>query len=174
MTQEQESAITPEMRAAVGVESEAHVNEVEKGAIIKFAVAIGDTNPIYNDEQAARNSRYGGIIAPPTFFRTMSSGPMKVDVKSPYSANLDGGSDWEYYEPVRPGDRISVTTLISNIFERPGRLGSTGTSSGGWSRSSARPGSAISRPRTSRGRFQTCPYQARPFTTLTSILSHRG
>ena len=32
----QESAITPEMRAAVGVESEPHVNEVEKGAIIKF------------------------------------------------------------------------------------------------------------------------------------------
>ncbi len=123
MTQEQESAITPEMRAAVGVESEAHVTEVEKGAIIKFAVAIGDTNPIYNDEEAARNSRYGGIVAPPTFFRTMSSGPMKVDVKSPYSANLDGGSDWEYYEPVRPGDRISVTTLVSNVFERPGRLG---------------------------------------------------
>ena len=119
----QESAITPEMRAAVGVESAPHVNEVEKGAIIKFAVAIGDTNPIFTDEQAARNSRYGGIIAPPTFFRTMSSGSMKVDVKSPYPANLDGGSEWEYYEPVRPGDRISVTMMVSNIFERPGRLG---------------------------------------------------
>ena len=119
----QESAITPEMRAAVGVESEPHVNEVEKGAIIKFAVAIGDTNPIFTDEQAARNSRYGGIIAPPTFFRTMSSGSMKVDVKSPYPANLDGGSEWEYFEPVRPGDRISVTMMVSNVFERPGRLG---------------------------------------------------
>ena len=119
----QESAITPEMRAAVGVESESHVNEVEKGAIIKFAAAIGDTNPIFTDDEAARNSRYGGIIAPPTFCRTMSSGPMKVDVRSPYSANLDGGSDWEYYEPVRPGDRISVTAMVSNVFERPGRLG---------------------------------------------------
>ena len=119
----QESVITPEMKAAVGVESEPYVNDVEKGAIIKFARAIGDTNPIYNDEDAARKSRYGGLVAPPTFFRSLRSGEMKVDVSSPYPANLDGGSEWEYYEPVRPGDRIAVTTKISNMFERAGRLG---------------------------------------------------
>ena len=119
----QESVITPEMRAAVGVESEPYTNEIEKGAIIKFARAIGDTNPIYCDEEAARRSRYGGLVAPPTFFRSLRSGPMKVNVESPYPANLDGGSEWEYYEPARPGDRITVTHKISNIFERPGRLG---------------------------------------------------
>ena len=80
----QESAITPEMRAAIGVESEPRTSEVEKGAIIKFAEAIGDTNPIYNEEAAARQSRYGGMIAPPTFLRSMSAGPLKVDVRSPY------------------------------------------------------------------------------------------
>ena len=119
----QESVITPEMRAAIGVESEPYTNDVEKGAIIKFAQAIGDDSPIYNDEVAARNSRYGGLIVPPTFFRSFRSGPMKVDVTSPYSANLDGGSEWEYFEPVRPGDRITVTSKISNMFERAGRLG---------------------------------------------------
>ena len=75
----QESAITPEMKAAIGVESEPRTSEVEKGAIIKFAEAIGDTNPIYNDEAAARESRYGGLIAPPTFLRSMNPGPLKVD-----------------------------------------------------------------------------------------------
>lgn len=119
----QESVITDEMRAAVGVESEVYVNDVEKGAIIKFAQAIGDDNPIYTDEEAARQSRYGGLVAPPTFFRSLRSGEMKVDVKSPYSANLDGGSEWEYYEPVRPGDRIAVSTKISDMYERQGRLG---------------------------------------------------
>ena len=119
----QESAITPEMRAAIGVESEPRTSEVEKGAIIKFAEAIGDTNPIYNDEAAARESRYGGLIAPPTFLRSMNPGPLKVDARSPYSANLDGGSEWEYFEPVRPGDRITVTTKIADLYERAGRLG---------------------------------------------------
>ena len=119
----QESAITPEMRAAIDVESEPLTHEVEKGAIIKFAEAIGDTNPIYNDEVAARQSRYGGMTAPPTFLRSMSAGPLKVDFRSPYSANLDGGSEWEYFEPVRPGDRITVTTKIADLYERAGRLG---------------------------------------------------
>ena len=98
----QESAITPEMKAAIGVESEPRTSEVETGAIIKFAEAIGDTNPIFNDEAAARQSRYGGMIAPPTFLRSMSAGPLKVDFRIPYSANLDGGSEWEYFEPSVP------------------------------------------------------------------------
>ncbi|MAF51576.1 MAG: dehydratase [Chloroflexi bacterium] len=111
------------MRAAIDVESEPYTNAVEQGAIEKFARAIGDTNPLFSDEAAARKSRYGGIIAPPTFFRSLRSGPSKVDVQSPYPANLDGGSEWEYFEPVRPGDRITVTTYLANAFERAGRLG---------------------------------------------------
>ena len=119
----QESAISDEMRTAINVESEPYTNAVEQGAIEKFARAIGDTNPLFSDEAAARKSRYGGIIAPPTFFRSLRSGPSKVDVQSPYPANLDGGSEWEYFEPVRPGDRITVTTYLANAFERAGRLG---------------------------------------------------
>ena len=119
----QESAITDEMRVAINVESEPFVNAVEMGAIAKFARAIGDSNPLFTDEEAARNSRYGGVIAPPTFLRSLRSGPLKAQVSSPYSANLDGGSEWEYFEPVRAGDQITVTTYVSDMFERQGRLG---------------------------------------------------
>ena len=119
----QDSIISDEMRAAINVESEPHVNEVEKGAIIKFARAIGDSNPLFTDEEAARKSRYGGLIAPPTFFRSLRAGPLKARVESPYSAALDGGSEWEYFESVRAGDRITVTTYVADIFERQGRLG---------------------------------------------------
>ena len=119
----QESVITQQMRDAIGVESEPTTSEVEKGAIIKFAQAIGDTNPVFNDEVAARNTRYGGLIAPPTFLRSMRSGAPTVQVQSPYPAALDGGSEWEYFEPVRPGDRITVTTYLASLFERQGRLG---------------------------------------------------
>ncbi len=118
----QESVITQEMREALGVESEPITHEVERGAIVKFAQAIGDTNPIYNDEEAARQTRYGGIIAPPTFMRLLNSNPAPA-FKNPYPANLDGGSQWEYFQPVRPGDRITVTTMLADLFERPGRLG---------------------------------------------------
>jgi acyl dehydratase len=121
MTQEQDSVITQEMRDAIGVESEPVSHEIEKGAIIKFAQAIGDTNPLFNDDKVARASRHGGIIAPPTYLRNISSGPMAVEIKSPFSANLDGGSEWEYFESVRPGDIITVTRYFADMYERTSR-----------------------------------------------------
>ncbi len=119
----QSSVITQEMRDAIGVESEPYVNEIEKGAIIRFAEAIGDDNPIFRDEVLARRSRYGGIIASPTFLRSLKSGPARVQVESPHTQRLDGGSEWEYFEPVRPRDRITVTTSLKEVTERVGRLG---------------------------------------------------
>jgi|KNS12BottometaT_FD_k123_104212_1 acyl dehydratase len=119
----QESVITQEMRDAISVESDPITHDVEKGAIIKFAEAIGDANPIFNEDEAARGTHFGGMIAPPTFLRSMRSGTPKVQVQSPYPAALDGGSEWEYFEPVRPGDRITVTIYLADIFERQGRLG---------------------------------------------------
>jgi acyl dehydratase len=40
---------------------------IEAGHIMMFARAIGDFNPVYQDEDLALNSEVGGIIAPPTF-----------------------------------------------------------------------------------------------------------
>ena len=117
------SVITQEMRDAIGVESDPVAYEVEKGALIKFAQAIGDPNPIFNDEEVARSTRYRGLVAPPTFLRSMIPARPKVEPPSPYPAGLDGGSEWEYFEPVRPGDRITVTTKIVDMFERRGQLG---------------------------------------------------
>ena len=62
------SVITDEIRNTIGREFGPHVYEVEKGAIKKFAEALEDTNPLWQDEKYAAESRYGGIIAPPTFF----------------------------------------------------------------------------------------------------------
>ncbi|MGC8512284.1 MAG: FAS1-like dehydratase domain-containing protein [Acidimicrobiales bacterium] len=48
------------------------VNEfpVEKGAILMFARAVGDTNPIYYDESYAQGTEVGSVIAPPTFVQS--------------------------------------------------------------------------------------------------------
>ena len=108
---------------AIGAESEPKVLEVEKGAIIKFAEAIGDDNPVYSDEAAARASKYGGLIAPPTFLRSAVSARPDLPFEVPFDRVLDGGSDWEYFEPVRPGDRITAVSRIEDINERNGSIG---------------------------------------------------
>ena len=119
-----DSVITDEMRTAVGVESEPATHEVEKGAIRRFAEAIGDPNPLYRDEEAASATRYGGIIAPPTFLRSLEPGPPRAEFRAPYPELLDGGSEWEYFQAVRAGDHITVTSQIVDLKERSGRLGS--------------------------------------------------
>ena len=40
---------------------------VEYTHIMMFARSVGDDNPIYHDEEYARKTEVGGIIAPPTF-----------------------------------------------------------------------------------------------------------
>ena len=116
--------LTEEMRQqAIGLENSPVTMEVEKGAIIKFAQAIGDANPLFNDEVEARRSRYGGLIAPPTFLRSIESVRPKLPFTLPLSRLLDAGSDWEYFEPIRVGDRITATGKITDVSERTGRLG---------------------------------------------------
>ncbi len=115
--------VTDEVRAQIGTQGEARTYEVERGAIRRFAEAIGDPNPLFNDEPAARETRFGGMIAPPTFCRSLGSAIPQVKLDLPGFRALDGGSDWEYRTPIRPGDRIIVQSRIADIRETAGRLG---------------------------------------------------
>ncbi len=115
--------VTDEVIKQIGKVAEPRTYEVERGAIRRFAEAIGDANPLFNNEQEARKSRYGGMIAPPTFCRSMMAAFPEVKIDIPGNRGLDGGSDWEYFEPIRPGDRITVQCKIADIRESAGRLG---------------------------------------------------
>jgi len=116
--------VDEEARKQIGTVGEARTYEVERGAIRRFAEAIGDPNPLFNDEQQARKTRFGGMIAPPTFCPSMGSPIPNVKLNMPAGfRGLDGGSDWEYFEPIRPGDRITVQSKLVDLRESEGRLG---------------------------------------------------
>ena len=116
--------VTEEAKKQIGKSGEARTIEVERGALRRFAEAIGDSNPLFNSESEARHTRFGGMIAPPTFARSLSAAipEVKLDMGESFRG-LDGGSDWEYFEPIRPGDRITVQTKIADLRESAGRLG---------------------------------------------------
>jgi acyl dehydratase len=117
--------LTEEVLKQVGKAGEPRTYEVERGAIRRFAEAIGDPNPLFNDEQKARKTRFGGMIAPPTFCRSLGSPIPEVRLPALGDSfrGLDGGSEWEYFEPIRPGDRITVQTRLVELKESEGRLG---------------------------------------------------
>ena len=120
-----ECVITDEIRACIGMQTEPTVIEIEKGMIKRFVEAIEDPNPLWQDEEYAKKGRYGGIVAPPGFLITlMMKGPeLELPFELPFTRRLDGGGEWEYFKPVRPGDVITVVTRLADIKEREGNLG---------------------------------------------------
>ncbi|MBM3946056.1 MAG: MaoC family dehydratase [SAR202 cluster bacterium] len=113
------STLTDEQKQSIlQLKGEAIVLEVEKGHIKRFAEAIGDANPLFIDEAAARNTRYGGIIAPPTFLRAAGSSIPVVPALEGFDGILDAGSEWEYGEPIKAGDVITSQLGVRNVSAR--------------------------------------------------------
>jgi acyl dehydratase len=119
----QDSLITPAMQQALGSVVATEVADVERGAIRRFAEAIEDPNPLYVDESAAHASGYRDVIAPPTFFRSLRTATPSMPDEAKVPRLLDGGSAWEYFEPVCAGDHITLVTTVESLTERAGRLG---------------------------------------------------
>jgi len=115
------------MKAAIGVESEPSLYEIEKEAIRRWADAIGDPNPLYHDEEYAKKLGYRSLIAPPTFLPhygyPLIKGKSTVSIKSPLGRNLNGGGEIEIFHCLQAGDKVSQTTKLAEIVEKEGRLG---------------------------------------------------
>ena len=90
----------------------------------KFCTAIGETNPLYTDEAAAKKGPYGGIVAPPSFAVTFRNGRhFFTHVPRFGRAGFDAGKDVEFVAPIRPGDKVTLTSHVKEIFEKTGRTG---------------------------------------------------
>lgn len=107
-------------QSAVGLSSPPQNFEVEKGAIRKFAEAIGDTNPLYLDEEHAKSLGYVSVIAPPTFPTTFRV-PLPVELDA--SHILHGQQEYAFTRPIVAGDVIRCVTTITKVYEREGSLG---------------------------------------------------
>ncbi|MCL6516480.1 MaoC family dehydratase N-terminal domain-containing protein [Alicyclobacillus sp.] len=105
-------------RACIGRASEPVKNEVEKGAIRKFAAAIGDPDPRYRDEEAAG----GRLLAPPTFSRTFDYGRVP-GLELPRAGLIHASQEFEYFRPIHSGDVLYCQTRLADVFEKQGRLG---------------------------------------------------
>ena len=117
----QESLIPPGFKELIGKETPPVETEVERGAIRKLAEAIGDANPIYYDDQAAKE--VGGIVASPTFFTTLRSGGLPEPEFNFGRVSVAAGREVEFFKPIRPGQKLTATNKYVDAFERQGRSG---------------------------------------------------
>ena len=114
--------ITDEMRSFIGLESDPVTYVVEKHSIEHFARAIGESNPIYFDEQFAKDN-VGGIIAPPTFIRLFRPKRLEKQVPDSFSNLVDGGSSYTFHEKIFVGDQITVVSKLKDLFIKSGSFG---------------------------------------------------
>lgn len=98
--------------------------EIEKGQIRRFAAAIGETNAIHFDEEAAKEAGYRGVVATPTFaaalhhfdefYEMLSINPL---------AMMHAEEEYEYFQPICQGDVITVTHRVSDAYEKDAAKG---------------------------------------------------
>jgi hypothetical protein len=124
-----------------------HEFPIDRSAILTFAAALGESNPIYWDEAYARGTPLGGVIAPPTFAvasahwnpdyalggirriparRAEPSGGERTERRGGSSSRLlHGEQRFEYHQPMRPGMRLRVSTRPGRTWEKEGKRGGT-------------------------------------------------
>lgn len=111
-------------RRFIGKSYPAALNEVEKNAIRRFADALGDPNPLYWDEEVAKQAGYRSLLAPPTFPATFGGSEDVVALLGLGNRSvLVGEQSYEYHEPICAGDRVMVTSRVVDIYEKVGTGG---------------------------------------------------
>lgn len=103
-----------------------HTNEmplcnrmITKDMIRLYASAIGDFNPLWVDEDYAKGTRWGGIIAPPmceVMIAEAASVPPPLELQG--LSYMNGGSTRTYFQPIRPGDEFDAFDTFKGVVEK--------------------------------------------------------
>ena len=119
---------------------------VDLTSIMLFASAVGETNPIYYDEEHAASTSLGGVVAPPTYATASSHWDPNYVLRGvrrippprerPESEKqrsgggggglgrgLHGEQHYHYHQPLRPGMKLTVTSRPGERWEKEGRRG---------------------------------------------------
>jgi hypothetical protein len=107
----------------IGFRLPLHTQVVEKGRLRFFARAIGETNPVYLHEDAAKAAGWGSLPVPPTFLFCLD-----MEQDNPYDCMdtlgielgkvLHGEQHFSYYQVACAGDRLTFDSRITDIYQK--------------------------------------------------------
>src|ERR1700704_3797405 len=110
---------------AAGKTYEPKVYAVGREKVREYAYAVGETNPVSLDVEAARAAGYADVVAPPMFavvYSAPSVGPPIFDpeIELNFAMMVHGGQEFVWGPPVVAGDEITTTATVKSISERGG------------------------------------------------------
>ncbi|HEY9302995.1 MAG TPA: bifunctional MaoC family dehydratase N-terminal/OB-fold nucleic acid binding domain-containing protein [Mycobacterium sp.] len=119
-----------EIKAAGAAKPRAARDPVNQPTINNWVEAIGDRNPIYTDEAAARAAGHPGIVAPPAMIQVWTMfglsgerpsddpmGPiMKLFDDAGYVGVVATNCEQTYHRYLQPGERVSITSEMGDVI----------------------------------------------------------
>jgi acyl dehydratase len=98
---------------------------VGREKIKEYALAVGETNPLHLDHEAARAAGHRDVVAPPMFcvvYCGQSVGPAIFDpeVGIDFARMVHGGQEFVWGPPVVAGDEIATEVEVKEAADRGG------------------------------------------------------
>ena len=133
-----ESLITPEALALIDQpDPQPARGVVTAREVARFCHAVGDLNPIYFDDDAARAAGYERATAPPTFLqfavtRSVPQDQVREDglirdsrqrIPLRVKRTMFGGDRWDHFAAVYHGDEVVAETRLASLDEKEVREG---------------------------------------------------
>ncbi len=127
--------LTDDIRALVGSRRVYTAPEqLGRAAGRYFALAIGDHNPLYTDDDAARAVGLPGVTVPPTLVcetNQYAGLPRDADgyaghlwdIDVPGTRMVRGGNRYTFHRRIRPEDVVTATWEITGVQEKTTRTG---------------------------------------------------
>ena len=115
----------PVNSSAIGKSYEPVTYAVGREKIREYAAAVGETNPVHLDVEAARAAGYVDVVAPPMFavvYAARAVGPaiLDPDVGINFARMLHAGQEFVWGPLVVAGDEITTRASVKDISERGG------------------------------------------------------
>jgi acyl dehydratase len=112
----------PVTTQAIGKTYEPVVYAVGREKVREYARAVGETNPVHLDVDAARAAGYADVVAPPMFAVVYSAPAVGPPIFDPeiglnFAMMVHGGQEFVWGPPVVAGDEITTTASVKDISE---------------------------------------------------------
>ena len=111
-------------RDALGKPFGVVTHAITRELVLGFCHAIGETNPMFTNDEAASRSPNGGIVAPPCLVGSFVRAMDPPDLELQFEGTIYMAGQWiEPVLPVRVGDEITCTARLTDVYRKTGRSG---------------------------------------------------
>lgn len=93
---------------------------VDAASLAAFAAAVGTTDPVHTDPEAARAAGYRDVIAPPTYAVSIAQQCDRQFVEDPeagidFSRVVHGEQRFVHHRPITAGDEVLGTLTVDSV-----------------------------------------------------------